>query len=66
MKAQQLWFKTKLLSKDIRLYLENAKAAGTPSEVAETIAGLWQGCDEALPDSDFTRVYEFLTNKKDG
>jgi len=57
-------FKTTLLAKDIRLFLENAKAAGTPSEVASTIADLWRRCDEELPDSDFTRVYEFLTGNK--
>ncbi len=54
-------FKTKLLTKDVRLFLENAKAAGTPSEVAQTIAELWRRCDEALPDSDFSRIYEFLS-----
>ncbi|NQU61651.1 MAG: NAD-binding protein, partial [Rhodospirillales bacterium] len=56
-------FKTKLLSKDIDLFLKNAEAAGTPAGVARTIADLWRRCDEALPDSDFTRVYEFLTKK---
>lgn len=58
-------FKTKLLTKDIGLFLDNAKAAGTPVGVAETVADLWRRCDQALPDSDFTRIYEFL-NRKDG
>ncbi|NQU61710.1 MAG: NAD(P)-dependent oxidoreductase, partial [Rhodospirillales bacterium] len=44
-------FKTKLLSKDIDLFLKNAEAAGTPAGVARTIADLWRRCDEALPDS---------------
>ncbi len=57
-------FKTKLLAKDVRLFLENAKAAGTPAEVAQTIAELWRRCDEALPDSDFTRIYEFLRDRE--
>ena len=56
-------FKTKLLTKDVRLFLENAQAAGTPSDVAQTIAELWRRCDQALPDSDFSRIYEFLTDK---
>lgn len=55
-------FKTKLLTKDVGLFLDNAKAAGTPVEIAEAIAGLWRRCNEALPDSDFTRIYEFLTD----
>jgi 3-hydroxyisobutyrate dehydrogenase-like beta-hydroxyacid dehydrogenase len=53
-------FKTALLAKDIRLYLENARAAGAPDAVGSVVAALWRDCDRALPDSDFTRVYEFL------
>jgi 3-hydroxyisobutyrate dehydrogenase len=56
-------FKTALLTKDIRLFLENARAAGTPSKVAATVAEQWRRCDEAMPDSDFTRIYEFLSEK---
>jgi 3-hydroxyisobutyrate dehydrogenase-like beta-hydroxyacid dehydrogenase len=58
-------FKTKLLTKDVGLFLDNAKAAGTPTAVAETIVDLWRRCDEALPESDFTRIYEFLTKEED-
>ncbi len=53
-------FKTALLAKDLRLYLENARAAGTPDAVGAAVAGLWQDCDKALPDSDFTRIYQYL------
>ena len=56
-------FKTKLLTKDVGLFLDNAKAAGTPTAVAETVVDLWRRCDAALPDSDFTRIFEFLTEK---
>jgi len=57
-------FKTALLTKDVRLFAESAKAAGTPVAVGETVAGIWRRCDEAMPDSDFTRVYEFLTKNR--
>ena len=57
-------FKTTLLTKDISLFLENARAAGTPSAVAGTVADLWRRCDEAMPDSDFTRIYEFLSGQE--
>ncbi len=57
-------FKTALLAKDIRLYLENAQAAGAPDAVGSVVAALWQACDRALPDSDFTRVYEYLREVK--
>jgi 3-hydroxyisobutyrate dehydrogenase-like beta-hydroxyacid dehydrogenase len=53
-------FKTALLAKDVSLYLDNARAAGAPHDLGEVVAALWQACDHALPDSDFTRVYEYL------
>jgi len=56
-------FKTRLLTKDVRLYLENAQAAGIPSDVGNTVAGLWRRYDEAMEDSDFTRIYEFISSQ---
>ncbi len=57
-------FKTTLLTKDVQLFLDNAKIAGTPIAVAEAVVDMWRQCNEAFPDSDFTRIYEFLTAKK--
>ncbi len=59
-------FKTALLTKDVQLFLDNAKIAGTPVDVAETVVDLWRQCNEAYPDSDFTRIYEFITGKETG
>jgi len=56
-------FKTKLLTKDVNLFLKNAKAAGTPLTLAATLAAIWNGCEATLPDSDFTRIYEFVRDK---
>lgn len=56
-------FKTKLLTKDVNLFVRNAKAAGTPLTLATTLAAIWNGADAALPDSDFTRVYEYIRDK---
>jgi 3-hydroxyisobutyrate dehydrogenase-like beta-hydroxyacid dehydrogenase len=53
-------FKTALLAKDVALYLDNARASGAPHDLGDVVATLWQACDQALPGSDFTRVYEFL------
>lgn len=58
-------FKTRLLTKDVRLFAETAKAAGTPSEVAQVVADIWRRADLAMPDTDFTRIYQFITAKKD-
>ncbi len=53
-------FHTALMTKDAVLYLENARAAGVPDAVGALVAEIWQRCNEALPDSDFTRVYDFI------
>jgi 3-hydroxyisobutyrate dehydrogenase-like beta-hydroxyacid dehydrogenase len=56
-------FKTKLLAKDIRLYLDNVRAAGAPDTLGSTVSEVWTRCDVALPDSDFTRVYQFIRDR---
>lgn len=50
-------FATGLMLKDVRLYLDEAKALGVPVEVAETIGRLWEAAArEEGADSDFTAV----------
>lgn len=56
-------FKTKLLTKDVNLFVKNAKAAGTPVTLASTVAAIWNGADATLPDSDFTRIFEYIRDK---
>lgn len=58
-------FKTRLLAKDVRLFAETAKAQGTPSEMAQVLADIWRRADAAMPDTDFTRIYQFVTGKSD-
>ncbi len=57
-------FKTKLLTKDVRLFAETAKTAGTPSEMAQVLADIWRRADAAMPDSDFTRIFQFISGKR--
>ena len=48
-------FATGLMVKDVRLYLEEARALGVPMEVAEAVGRLWEiVLREIGPDSDFT------------
>jgi 3-hydroxyisobutyrate dehydrogenase-like beta-hydroxyacid dehydrogenase len=48
-------FSTGLMVKDVRLYIEEAKALGVSMEVAEAVARLWESVNRELgPDSDFT------------
>jgi 3-hydroxyisobutyrate dehydrogenase-like beta-hydroxyacid dehydrogenase len=58
-------FATKLLAKDIRLYLDNARAAQVSVTLGSAVSDVWTRCDEALPDSDFTRVYQFIRDLGD-
>jgi len=48
-------FATGLMVKDVRLYVDEAKALGVSMEVAAAVARLWEVViDELGPDSDFT------------
>jgi len=48
-------FATGLMVKDVRLYVEEARALGAPTEVADAVAQLWEDTVRELgPDSDFT------------
>jgi len=50
-------FATGLMVKDVRLYLDEAKALGAPVDVAEAVGGLWEvAVRDQGPDSDFTTV----------
>ena len=53
-------FATALQSKDINLYLENAKSAGTPSRIGQLVCDMWDEHNEARPGSDITHMYEFI------
>lgn len=54
-------FATGLMVKDVRLYLEEAKALGLPRQVADAVAGMWESTlrDEGA-DSDFTSIVKVL------
>jgi 3-hydroxyisobutyrate dehydrogenase len=59
-------FTAKLQLKDIRLYLENARAAGIADEVATTVVDVWQRMEAALPGSDITEMYPFTQKGRHG
>lgn len=56
-------FATKLQSKDMNLFIKEAKAAGTPLTVASVVAALWNGCDALKPGSDISRIYDYIREK---
>src|SRR5512145_2154378 len=52
-------FTARLQLKDIRLYLENARAAGIADEIADTVVKVWTGMDTALPGADICEMYPY-------
>jgi 3-hydroxyisobutyrate dehydrogenase len=52
-------FTAKLQLKDIRLYLENARAGGVSNEIASTVVDVWTGLDQAIPGADITIMYPY-------
>jgi 3-hydroxyisobutyrate dehydrogenase len=52
-------FAAKLQLKDIRLYLDNAKAAGVASEIASTVVDVWTRMESAMPGADITEMYPY-------
>ncbi len=56
-------FATKLQSKDMNLFVANAKKAGTPLTIASVVAAIWNGCDAAKPGSDISRIYDYIREK---
>ena len=54
-------FFAELLNKDVQLYRNYVEQAGTPNQVGEQVADIWQKVEDALPpQSDFTRIYEVI------
>jgi 3-hydroxyisobutyrate dehydrogenase-like beta-hydroxyacid dehydrogenase len=52
-------FTDKLQLKDIRLFQENARAAGISHEVASAVVGVWETMDSDMPGADITRMYTY-------
>ncbi|HEY1246241.1 MAG TPA: NAD(P)-dependent oxidoreductase [Hyphomicrobiaceae bacterium] len=52
-------FTARLQLKDIRLYLENARAAGIADEIADTVVKVWTAMDAALPKADICQMYPY-------
>jgi 3-hydroxyisobutyrate dehydrogenase len=53
-------FATALMSKDVNLFRDQVRQAGTPDAIADVVAALWRATDRELPGSDFTEIYRYL------
>ena len=54
-------FHTRLMSKDVALFLESVVRAGTSAVVASAVAGVWAAADAAMPASDFTEIWKYVS-----
>ena len=52
-------FTARLQLKDIKLYLDNARAAGIADEIADTVVQVWSKMDADLPGADICEMYPY-------
>ena len=56
-------FHTRLMAKDVRLFLDSVARTGTAAAVAESVSDVWQRADAAMPGSDFTQIWQFVSDR---
>tara|TARA_Y100000588_G_C14087072_1_gene852754 strand:+ start:120 stop:980 length:861 start_codon:yes stop_codon:yes gene_type:complete len=56
-------FATKMMAKDVRLYVENVIRSNTVCKIAPLVAEEFAQLEEAEPGSDFTRIYPFVRDR---
>ncbi|MBR46845.1 MAG: hypothetical protein CMM31_10290 [Rhodospirillaceae bacterium] len=58
-------FATRLMTKDLTLFVASCKELGAPHRLSETLLqGVWRRMCDDMPDSDFTEIFPFTV--KDG
>ena len=58
-------FSTAHMTKDVGLFVDGAGEVKTPPRVAAAVAETWRGCDGALPGSDFTEIWRYVSTRPD-
>jgi len=56
-------FSTAHMTKDVGLFVDGAAAIDTADVVANAVATTWRGCDAALPGSDFTEIWRYVSTR---
>jgi 3-hydroxyisobutyrate dehydrogenase len=59
-------FTAKLQLKDIRLYLENARAAGITDDIAHVVVDVWERMEADMPGADITEMYPYTVKGRRG
>jgi 3-hydroxyisobutyrate dehydrogenase-like beta-hydroxyacid dehydrogenase len=58
-------FFTHLMAKDVRLFNSVAAEVGTAHAVSAAVGGVWNACEQALPGSDFSEIWKFVSGDAD-
>jgi len=59
-------FHTRLMAKDVRLFNEVAGEIGTLHEVSEAVGAVWNACEDAMPASDFSEIWKYVSRQSRG
>ena len=54
-------FSTAHMTKDVGLFVDGAAEVGAVATVAGAVTDTWRGCDAALPGSDFTEIWRYVS-----
>lgn len=57
-------FLAQLYLKDVRLYLESVRAAGTPDAIGAICVEIWKDFVATAPGADFTEIYRFIRDRR--
>lgn len=57
-------FQNTLFLKDLKLYLENVRAAHGPMTIGAACADIWGHFTQTVPSADFTEIYRFIRDRK--
>jgi 3-hydroxyisobutyrate dehydrogenase len=54
-------FRTALMAKDMRLYMDVVRRGEHAHDVGQVVCDVWQRADAALPGSDFSQIWQFVS-----
>ena len=54
-------FSTAHMTKDVGLFVDGAADIGATATVAVAVTETWRGCDAAMPGSDFTEIWRYIS-----
>ena len=56
-------FFTHLMAKDVRLFNSVAAEVGTAHGVSAAVESVWNACEQAMPGSDFSEIWKFVSEQ---